>query len=403
MTRTEELQQRWAAAMMPNYGTPPLAVDHGAGVRVWDVDGREYLDFIGGIATSSLGHAHPAIVEAVSAQVARLVHSSNLAIHEPGVRLAETLLELLGADGRVFFANSGTEAVECALKLARRYGRALDPDGGRLEVVAANNSFHGRTMGALAVTGNAAKREPFAPLPGPVTFVDYGDVDALRSAVGPQTAAVVLEPTLGEGGVVPPPTGYLAAARQACDAAGALLIVDEVQSGIGRTGHWFASLAEGVRPDVITLAKGLGGGIPIGACIGIGAAGTVFGAGDHGSTFGGNPVACAAALAVLNTIADEHLLDSVKRVGEHLAQGLSTVDSALITGVRGSGLWRAIALRDDCAGAVERAARERGVLVNAVQRNVIRLAPPLILTENDVDDALPRLRDAFADAEAARP
>jgi acetylornithine/N-succinyldiaminopimelate aminotransferase len=384
---TEQLQTRWDAAMMPSYGTPPLAVDHGAGVRVWDVDGREYLDFIGGIATSSLGHAHPAIVDAVSRQVARLAHSSNLAIHEPGVRLAETLLDLVGADGRVFFANSGAEANECALKLARLHGRALDPSGG--------------TMGALAVTGNPAKREPFAPLPGPVTFVDYGDVDALRAAASEGTAAVILESTLGEGGIVPAPPGYLAAARAACDATGALLIVDEVQSGIGRTGHWFASLAEGVRPDVITLAKGLGGGLPIGACIGIGPAGRLFAAGQHGSTFGGNPVACAAALAVLETIAGENLLDSVKRVGEHLADGLSILDSPLVTGVRGSGLWRALALTGNHASAVENAARAHGVLVNAVRPDTIRLAPPLILTERDVDEALPGIAAALVDAEEA--
>jgi len=204
------MQERWNAAMMPNYGTPPIAIDHGEGVRVWDVDGREYLDFVAGIATSALGHAHPAIVEAVSAQVARLAHTSNLAIHEPGVRLAERLLELLGADGRVFFANSGAEANECAVKLARVHGRK---NGGRVEIIAAHGSFHGRTLGALAITGNPAKREPFAPLPGPVTFVDYGDADALRKAVTERTAAVVLEPTLGEGGIVPAPPGYLAAAR----------------------------------------------------------------------------------------------------------------------------------------------------------------------------------------------
>jgi acetylornithine/N-succinyldiaminopimelate aminotransferase len=396
---TGRLQARWNAAMMPTYGTPPLALDRGAGVRVWDVDGREYLDLVGGIATSSLGHAHPAVVEAVSRQVARLAHTSNLAIHEPGVRLAETLLDLLGDDGRVFFANSGAEANECALKLARLHGRALDPSGRRLAVVAANGSFHGRTMGSLAVTGNPAKREPFLPLPGPVTFVDYGDAEALRAAVDEHTAAVILEPTLGEGGLVPAPPGYLAAARAACDATGALLIVDEVQSGIGRTGHWFASLAEGVRPDVITLAKGLGGGLPIGACIGIGPAGHLFAAGQHGSTFGGNPVACAAALAVLDTIAREHLLDSVKRVGEHLADALSTVDSPLVTGVRGCGLWRALALRADHANAVEAAARAHGVLVNAVRSETIRLAPPLILTESDVDEAVPRIVAALADAE----
>jgi acetylornithine/N-succinyldiaminopimelate aminotransferase len=396
-TPNRTMQDRWNAVMMPNYGTPPLAIDRGHGVRVWDVEGREYLDFVAGIATSSLGHAHPAVIAAVSAQVARLAHSSNLAIHEPGLRLAERLLELVGADGRVFFANSGAEANECAVKLARLHGRA---DGGRVEIIAAHNSFHGRTLGALSITGNAAKREPFAPLPGPVTFVDYGDASALRAAVSDRTAAVVLEPTLGEGGVVPAPPGYLAAARAACDAAGALLIVDEVQSGIGRTGHWFASLAEGIRPDVITLAKGLGGGLPIGACIGLGPTGHLFQAGEHGSTFGGNPVSCAAALAVLETITDEHLLDSVKSVGEHLAQELSTVDSAVVREVRGSGVWRALVLDGDHATAVESAARERGLLVNAVKPDVIRLAPPLVVLEADVDDAMPRLVGALGDAHA---
>lgn len=391
------LFERWDAVMMPNYGTPPIALDHGAGVRVWDVDGREYLDFVSGIAVSSLGHAHPAIVDAVSSQIRRLAHTSNLAIHEPGVRLAERLVELLGVPARVFFANSGAEANECAVKLARKHGRGLDPSGGRQEIVAAHNGFHGRTLGALAITGNPAKREPFEPLPGPVTFVDFGDVAALRRAVGPHTAAVFVEPTLGEGGVVPAPPGYLAAARQVCDAAGALLVVDEVQSGIGRTGHWFASTAEGVRPDVITLAKGLGGGLPIGACIGIGGAGTLFAAGDHGSTFGGNPVSCAAAMAVLTTIADEHLLDNVKRVGEHLADRLSALDSDLVAGTRGSGLWRAVVLTAGRAADVEGAARRRGLLVNAVKTDVIRLAPPLIVSESDVDDAVSRLADAIAE------
>ncbi len=388
------LHDRWNAAMMANYGTPPIAIDHGQGVRVWDVDGKQYLDFVAGIAVSALGHAHPAVVDAVSAQVARLAHTSNLAIHEPGVALAERLLALLGVDGRVFFANSGAEANECAIKLVRRHGRT---HGDRVEIVAANNSFHGRTMGALAITGNPAKREPFAPLPGPVTFVDYGDAGALRAAVTERTAAVFLEPTLGEGGVVPAPPGYLAAAREACTAAGALLVVDEVQSGIGRTGHWFASLAEGVQPDIITLAKGLGGGLPIGACIGVGAIGQIFAAGDHGSTFGGNPVCCAAALAVLTTIADEHLLDSVKRVGEHLADGLAGIDSPLVSATRGSGLWRALTLTAAQASAIETAARAHGLLVNAVKPDVVRLAPPLIVTEADVDDALPRLATAIAE------
>ncbi|MDP9117135.1 MAG: acetylornithine transaminase [Actinomycetota bacterium] len=387
--------------MMPNYGRPSIMLDHGYGVRVWDTEGREYLDLIAGIAVSSLGHAHPAIVEAVQAQVRRLIHTSNLVAHEPGVRLAERLVELIGTPARVFFGNSGAEANECALKLARKHGRSLDPTGARLEVVATHNSFHGRTLGALSITGNAAKRAPFQPLPGPVAFVDFGDEDALRSAVGERTAAVFLEPMLGEGGVVPAPAGYLAAARQACDAVGALLIVDEVQSGIGRTGHWFASLGEGVRPDVITLGKGLGGGLPIGACIGVGAAGQLFDPGDHGSTFGGNPIACAAALAVLNTIADGHLLDNVKRVGEHLARELATLDSALVTEVRGVGLWRAIVLADESAVQVEAAARNHGLLVNAVKPNAVRLAPALIVTEDDVDEAMPRLRAALAEGACA--
>jgi acetylornithine aminotransferase len=389
------LPERWDAVMMPTYGTPPIAIDHGRGVRVWDTDGREYLDFVAGIAVSALGHAHPAVVAAVSEQVGKLAHSSNLAIHEPGVRLAERLVELLDLEARVFFANSGAEANECALKLARRHGRRLDPGGGRLEVVACHGSFHGRTMGALSITGNPSKRDPFLPLVGPVAFVDYGDANALRAAVTERTAAVFLEPALGEGGVVPAPPGYLAAARAACDDAGALLVVDEVQSGIGRTGHWFAGIAEGVRPDVITLAKGLGGGLPIGACIGVGQAGQLFGPGDHGSTFGGNPVACAAALAVLTTIADDHLLDSVKRVGEYLAAALSELDSPLVAGIRGAGLWRALPLTGAYAAAVEAAARERGLLVNSVKPDVLRLAPALILTESDVDEAVPRLAAAL--------
>ncbi len=391
MTATEEWQSRWDAAMMPNYGTPPIALDHGSGSTVWDVDGREYLDFVGGIAVSSLGHAHPAVVAAVTDQVGRLVHTSNLYVHAPGVTLAERLLDLAGVPGRVFFGNSGAEAVECALKIARRHGHT---HGERVEVVSTSNSFHGRTMGALSVTGNPSKREPFAPLPGPVAFAPYGDVEAIRAAVGPQTAAVVVEPLQGEGGLVEPPVGYLAAVRAICDDAGALLIVDEVQSGIGRTGHWFASLAEGVRPDVITLAKGLGGGMPIGACLAFGDVAATFAPGDHGSTFGGNPVSCAAALAVLDTIADQHLLDHVKRVGEHLADGLAAIDSPIVAGVRGVGLWRGLAFAGDHAAAVENVARSNGLLVNTVKPAVLRLAPPLVVTDAEVDRAVALLNDA---------
>ncbi len=346
---------------------------------------------------SSLGHNHPAIVDAITQQVAKLAHTSNLYIHEPGVRLAERLVELLGVPARVFFANSGAEANECAVKLARLHGRKLDADGGRLEIVACNGSFHGRTLGALSITGNPAKRTPFEPLLAPVTFIDYGDIAALRAAVTSKTAAVFVESTLGEGGIVPAAPGFLAAARAVCDETGALLVVNEVQSGIGRTGHWFASLAEGIRPDVITLAKGLGGGLPIGACIGVGPAGDLFAPGDHGSTFGGNPISCAAALAVLDTIADQHLLEQVKRVGEHLNDGLNTIDSPLVTGVRGSGLWRGVTLSGNHAATIEAAARDHGLLVNAVKPDVLRLAPALIVTEAEVDGAVAALTAAVQD------
>jgi acetylornithine/N-succinyldiaminopimelate aminotransferase len=391
VTNTETLQKRFEAAFMPNYGVPPLAISRGQGCRVWDADGREYLDLIAGIAVSALGHAHPAIVEAVSRQVAEVAHTSNLFLHEREIELAERILSLSGVDGRVFFANSGAEANEAAVKLVRRIaGR------GRPVIVAAERSFHGRTMGALALTGKESIRAPFGPFGLTVRFVPYGDAATLRAAVGPDVAAVFLEPGLGESGVVPAPEGYLLAAREACDAAGALFVLDEIQSGIGRTGVWFAHQAAGVRPDVLTLAKGLGGGLPIGMCVGFGAAGVGFAKGDHGSTFGGNPVACAAALAVLDTIERDGLLAHVTSVGEHLAAGLQAVDHPLVAGVRGAGLWRAVVLTADVAPDVEAAARRAGFLVNAVQPDAIRLAPPLILSAAEADEfaaALPGILD----------
>jgi acetylornithine aminotransferase len=391
VTNTESLQKRFAAAFMPNYGVPPLAISRGQGCRVRDADGREYLDLIAGIAVSSLGHAHPAIVEAVSRQVAEVAHTSNLYLHEREIELAERILALLNADGRVFFANSGAEANEAAIKLVRRIAGPARP-----VIVAAERSFHGRTMGSLALTGKESIRAPFGPFGLTVRFVPYGDADALRTAVGPDVAAVFLEPGLGESGVVPAPEGYLLAARQACDEAGALLVLDEIQSGIGRTGAWFAHQAAGVRPDVLTLAKGLGGGLPIGMCVGLGAAGDGFARGDHGSTFGGNPVACAAALAVLDTIERDGLLAHVTVVGEHLASGLNQISHPLLAGVRGVGLWRAIVLTAEVAPDVEAAARRAGFLVNAVQPDAIRLAPPLILSAGQADEfiaALPGILD----------
>src|SRR3954454_13519474 len=282
--------------MMPNYGTPPVALVEGKGCRLRDADGKDYLDLLAGIAVSSLGHAHPAIVDAVSRQVATLAHTSNLYLHEPGVRLAERLTGLLDTDAeaRVFFCSTDTEANEAALKLVLRHGATI----GRRRIVAADHGFHGRTLGALSLPGKASIREPFGPYGTDVVFVPYGDVDALAAAVDEHTAAVLLETTQGEAGVVPPPSGYLAAARQICDASGALLWLDEVQSAIGRTGYWYAHQSEGVLPDLLTLAKGLGGGLPIGCCIGIGAAATAFQRGDHGSTFGGNLVSVSSAHAV---------------------------------------------------------------------------------------------------------
>ncbi len=398
---TAAAQQRWSAVMMNNYGTPPLALSHGAGTTVWDLDGNAYLDLIAGIATTSVGHAHPAVAAAVAEQSRRLVHTSNLFLHEPGLALAERLLDLLGEPGRVFFCQDGATANEAALKMARRHGWRSDPAGGRLEVVAAEGSFHGRTMGALAVTGNPAKRDPFLPLPGPVAFVPYGDADALAAAVSQRTAAVILEPILGEGGVVLPPPDYLAAARAACDASGALLIVDEVQSGIGRTGHWYACAAQGVVPDIITLAKGVAGGMPLGVTIGIGAAADLFAPGDHGSTFGGNPVSAAAALAVLDTIDKEDLLGNALEVGQAWSSAFDAIDHPLLTSHRGVGLWRALQLGRPVAGAVEAAARDKGFLINAVRPDTIRLAPPLTLARDDAlrfAAALPALLETGGEA-----
>src|SRR6201987_2147437 len=336
---------------MPNYCVPPLAISRGQGCRVRDADGREYLDLIAGIAVSSLGHAHPAIVEAVSRQVAEVAHTSNLYLHEREIELAERILALLNADGRVFLANSGAEANEAAIKLVRRIAGPARP-----VIVPAERSFHGRTMGSLALTGKESIRAPFGPFGLSVRFVPYGDAAALRAAIGTDVAAVFLEPGLGESGVVPAPEGYLLAAREACDQAGALLVLDEIQSGIGRTGAWFAHQAAGVRPDVLTLAKGLGGGLPIGACVGLGAAGAGFAKGGHCPPSGGNPVACAAALAVLDTIEGDGLLAHVTEVGEHLAAGLDQISHPLLAGVRGAGLWRAVGLTAEVSPHVAAAA-----------------------------------------------
>ena len=391
---TSVWQDRWRGSVMDTYGTPDLVLASGRGVRVVDVDGREYLDLVGGIAVNVLGHAHPAVVAAVTRQVATLGHTSNLAVNRPAVELAERLLGLLGRDGRVFFCNSGAEANEAAIKLARRTGRAA--------LVAAHGSFHGRTTGALALTGQPAKRRPFEPLLPGVRFVPYGDQAALAAAVDADVAAVVLEPVLGEGGVVPAPDGYLAAARTTSRDAGALLVLDEVQTGVGRTGHWFAHQAGGLDPDVVTLAKGLGGGLPIGACVAFGTAADLLGPGSHGSTFGGNPVACAAALAVLDTIQTQGLVGRAGALGDAIRAGVVGLGHPLVAEVRGRGLLLGVVLTEPLAKDVERALRARGVLVNAVAPDVLRLAPALVLSDADVAELLDRLPGALDAAMAGQ-
>ncbi|MGW0873167.1 acetylornithine transaminase [Streptomyces sp. NPDC002740] len=391
----EELTARWQGALMNNYGTPLLPLVRGAGSRVWDADGKEYLDFVGGIAVNALGHAHPAVVDAVSRQIGTLGHISNFFLSEPTVTLAERLLQLFGRDGRVFFCNSGAEANEAAFKIGRLTGRT--------HVVATEGAFHGRTMGALALTGQPGKRDPFLPLPGDVTHVPFGDAQALAAAVTEETALVVLEPIQGELGVVVPPAGYLKAARAITAATGALLVLDEVQTGVGRTGHWFEYQAhEGVLPDVVTLAKGLGGGLPLGATIAFGRAAELLRPGHHGTTFGGNPVACAAGLAVLDTIENEGLLENVKRQSERLRTGIEGAGHPLIDYVRGAGLLLGIVLTEPRAPQVRAAAQEAGFLVNVPAPDVVRLMPPLNLGDEEVEaflGALPGILDAAASGE----
>jgi acetylornithine/N-succinyldiaminopimelate aminotransferase len=376
---TTSWQDRYAGALMNTFGLPKLALVRGAGAHVWDTEGKEYVDLLGGIAVNSLGHAHPALVEAVTTQLATLGHISNFFASEPQIELAEKLLALLSpleptqTRGRVFFANSGTEANEAALKATRRTGRT--------HIVAMEGSFHGRTMGSLALTAKAAYREPFEPLPGHVTFVPFGDAAALAAAVTDETAAVIIEPIQGEAGVIVAPDGFLAAARETTTRAGALLWLDEIQTGMGRTGTWFAHEPSGVTPDLVTLAKGLGGGIPIGACLATGEAATLLQPGNHGTTFGGNPVACAAALAVIRTIEADDLLRHVTVLGQKLRDGLAA--DPRVTEVRGEGLLIGIELAAARAAETQAAALDAGFIVNNPTATSIRLAPPLVLTEDD--------------------
>ncbi|MEU6059559.1 acetylornithine transaminase [Streptomyces sp. NPDC047097] len=377
MSANDTLQQRWGASLMNNYGTPRLPLVRGEGATVWDADGTAYLDFVGGIAVNALGHAHPAVVQAVTAQIGALGHVSNLFTAEPTVTLAEKLLQLAGRPGRVYFCNSGAEANEAALKIGRLTGRT--------HMVATEGGFHGRTMGALALTGQPSKQGPFLPLPGDVTHVPFGDTEALAAAVTEDTAIVIIEPIQGENGVVVPPAGYLKAAREITRATGTLLVLDEVQTGVGRCGHWFEHQAHGVEPDIVTLAKGLGGGLPIGATLAFGPAADLLAPGQHGSTFGGNPVACAAGLAVIDVLATDGTLDQVKRIGERLRDGIEALGHPLVSHVRGSGLLLGIVLTEPLAPQVQQAAQDAGLLVNAPAPDVVRLMPPLTIGDEVVD------------------
>lgn len=393
MTSNDEWLQRYSDSVLGVFGTPPIVLDHGEGCYVWDVDGRRYLDLIGGIAVNALGHGHPALVTAVSKQVAEMVHISNLFTSAGQIRLAERLLQVSDAPegSRVFFGNSGAEAMEAAIKLARRTGRT--------GIVAAEQAFHGRTTGALALTHKAAYREPFEPLLPGVVHVPYDDVDALRTSVDETTSAVVLEPVQGEAGVIEPSVDFLRQAREITTAAGALLIIDEIQTGIGRTGRWFGFQHAGIVPDAITIAKGLGGGVPIGAMITFGPeVSGMLTPGQHGTTFGGNPLAAAAGLAVLDTIEQNDLLAHATRMGTHLVNAVDAARIPHVTHVRGQGLLRAIVFDLPISAAVAAAARTAGVIVNPVAPDAIRLAPPLVIQAQQLDDFVAALPEFVKEA-----
>ena len=384
----KKMLNRWNTVVQNNYGTPSIALIKGKGIVVTDADGKDYLDFLGGIATSILGHAHPAIVKAVSKQVSILGHVSNFYAHPNAIFLAEKLVRMTGDKGaKVFFCQSGAEANEAAFKLSRRTGK--------VRVVAAQGAFHGRTMGALSLTGQPAKREPFLPLIKGVKHVPYGDIGAMRKAVTKKTAMVIIEPIMGEAGVIVPPADYLQQLRTLCDEKGTLLVIDAVQTGMGRTGDWFGYEYSGITPDVITLAKGLGGGLPLGAMIALGKAAELFQPGDHGSTFGGNPVTTAAGLAAIDVIESKKLLAKVKKQGAYLIQELALIPG--VKEVRGAGLLLGIELDSLKASDIATTMRNAGVLVNAANETTIRIAPALIVTDAQINKFISIFRKVISD------
>ncbi|CAB5056888.1 unannotated protein [freshwater metagenome] len=388
--KNQDYLDRWTSSIQNNYGTPSITLIKGKGLVVEDAEGKKYLDFLGGIATNVLGHAHPAVVRAVTHQINTLGHVSNFYAHPHVVELAEKLKSFTGdADAKVFFAQSGAEANEAALKLTRRTGRS--------RIVAAQGAFHGRTMGALSLTGQPSKREPFLPLLKGVKHVPYGDIESMRRAVNKKTAMVIIEPIMGEAGVIVPPAGYLQGVREICDATGALMVMDCVQTGMGRTGDWFGYEYSGITPDVITLAKGLGGGLPLGAMIALGASAYLFQAGDHGSTFGGNPVTTAAALAVIKVIEKDSLMVAAVLHGNHLLQEIALISG--VKEVRGAGLLIGIEFDSDIAQQVSTKMLDAGVLVNATTANTLRIAPALNVSTAQITKFISILGKVLSDVE----
>jgi acetylornithine/N-succinyldiaminopimelate aminotransferase len=389
MATQSELCQTGAAYLYPNYKQPPIVISHGRGSELWDVAGKRYLDMHGGIAVNTLGHAHPKLLAAIAAQAAKVIHLSNYFYNGPNVELAQRLCKLTGMD-RAFFCNSGAEAMEGMLKLARR-SFYVKGEKDRYRIIAFENSFHGRTLGALAVTGQPKYREGFGPLPG-VTHVPFGDLAAVKAAMGPDVAGILVEAIQGEGGVTPAPEGFLLALRALCDESGALLLADEIQTGIGRTGKFLGFQHDGVVPDAMSLAKGLAGGVPIGAMLCRRALEGVLPPGSHGSTFGGNPLASAAALAVLGVLEDDELIEKVRDTGEHLTRGLTELarrHERFVSTNRGLGLLQVLVLRDDVdARGVLDSLRDDGLLVSLAGGQAVRFTPPLVVEKSQIDEAL---------------
>ena len=394
MTATGGIIERESAVLMQTYGRQPVAFVSGDGCWLTDADGKTYLDCLGGLAVVAVGHSNPRVASAVAAQMSSLVHVSNLYFTEPMVLLAERLTSLSGLD-RVFFCNDGATANEAAIKLARRYGQSTrGPDC--YKVVSLHDSFHGRTLATLAATGQPAKQATFAPLPTGFHQIAAGDIGSLEATIDARTAAVLVETVQGEGGVIPLDPDYLKAVRRLCDETGALLIFDDVQAGVGRTGEWFSWQSLGLEPDIATTAKALANGLPIGACLATKKVAAAFRPGDHATTFGGGPVVCAAALAVLDEIEDRHLLDNCRARSEQLKAGLESIPG--VVEVRGRGLLLAAVLPDERGGAVAEAARNLGLIVNAVRPDAIRFAPPLSISAEEVETAIERFAAALGQA-----